>query len=274
MLHFAVAGSPLSTPKPGGTCEGIKRAHELGITAMEMEWVQQVPKNVERMREIRECAEKHAMYLTVHAPYYINLNSEKPETIEASIKRITDALSMAELAGAHSVCVHAAFNLKMPPETVYANVKNAIERVMEHKKKLFPHVNLGLETMGKHVQFGTLDEVLRISKEFDVYPVIDPAHMHARANGGVNSTAEWNEMLDTYAEYLGKNSLQNMHLHYSGIAYNATGERNHVPLQESDAKWQDFLKVLKDRNIGGTCVCESPLLEDDTVLMRDTFATL
>jgi deoxyribonuclease-4 len=91
--------------------------------------------------------------------------------------------------------------------------------------------------------------------------------MHARANGGVNSTEEWNAMLDTYVKYLGKKSLDQMHMHFSGIEYTEKGEKKHLPLQESDAKWQDFVKVLKDRKVGGTVVCESPLLEEDTLLM-------
>ncbi len=274
MLHFAVAGAPLKTPKPGGTCKGLEYAHSLGITAMEMEWVQTVPKSIERMAEIRACAEKLNMVLTVHAPYYINLNSEKPETIEASIKRILDALHMGELAGARSVCVHAAFNRKMDPDAVYDNVAGCVERIMNKKDELFPHVNLGLETMGKHSQFGTLEEVLRISKEFDLYPVVDPAHMHARTNGQINTTQEWNDMFDLYEKCLGKKSLGNVHMHFSGIEYTAAGERKHLPLQESDARWEDFIRVLKDRKIGGVVVCESPILEDDTLLMKETYESL
>ncbi len=274
MLLFAVAGVPLSTPKPGGTVEGLKHAKSLGIDAMEIEWVQRVPDNEQRMMEIRTTAKELNMSLTVHAPYYINLNSPDAGTLSASKKRILDALEMSELAGVRSVCVHPAFNLGMPPEAVYENVKRAVDDIMQHKFKLFPSVNLGLETMGKPTQFGTLEEVLRISKEFDIFPVVDPAHMHARTNGLINSTKEWNEMLDLYEKYLGKKSLSSMHLHFSGIAYGPKGEKHHLPLQESDARWKDFLNVLKKRKVGGNLVCESPLLEKDTLLMQKTYAKL
>jgi deoxyribonuclease-4 len=275
MLHFAVAGVPHSTPRPGGTIEGIKHAYSLDITAMEMEWVQRVPISPERMEEIRLTAKACGNFaLTVHAPFYINLNSEKEETIEASIKRILDALAMAEIAGAVSVCVHAAFNHNMPPERVMDNVRRSMDEIMQKKSVLFPHVNLGLETMGKQSQFGTLDEVLRVSKEFDCYPVIDPAHMHARSNGKVNTKAEWHEMFDMYAEYLGDESLQKMHLHFSGIAYGPKGEKHHVPLEESDARWYDFIQVLYERKVGGVCVSESPLLEEDTLRMKRVYESI
>ncbi|MDD5750899.1 MAG: TIM barrel protein [Candidatus Peribacteraceae bacterium] len=271
MLHFAVAGSPHSTPAPGGTVEGLLQAKKLGIAAMEIEWVQNVPKNPERMAEIRETAEALKMTLTVHAPYFVNLNSPDKAKLAASKRRVLDALAMAELCGARSVCVHAAFNLGQPPEKVYENVRRATEDIMKHKAKLFPHVNLAYETMGKPTQFGTLEEVLKISKEFGNYPCIDPAHMHARTNGQINSTKEWDDMFDLYQKYLGKKALQTVHMHFSGIAYTAKGERNHLPLQKSDAKWKDFLKVLRKRKIDGVVVCESPLLEEDTLLLQKTF---
>ncbi len=270
MLHFAVAGVPHSTPKPGGTVAGLRHAHALGITAMEIEWVQRVPLNPERMLEIRAVAEELKMYLTCHAPYYINLNSQDSATLAASKKRILDALHMSEIAGIHSVCVHPAFYQGMDPKKAFDNVRRAVDDILQ-KKKLFPHVNLGLETMGKPTQFGTLEEVLKISKEFDIYPTVDPAHMHARTNGLINSKREWNEMFDLYEKYVGKKSLKTVHMHFSGIAYTIKGEKHHLPLQESDAKWKDFITVLKDRRIEGTVVCESPLLEEDTLRMQTAY---
>ena len=274
MLHFAVAGVPYSTPKPGGTVEGLKQAHALGITAMELEWVQRVPENPQRMLQIRETAEKLGMVLTCHAPYYINLNSPEKEKLEASKKRILMALHMGEIAGLRSVCVHPAFYLGMDPKIAFENVRRAVDDILKKKAKFFPNVNLGLETMGKPTQFGTLEEVLRISKEFDLYPVVDSAHMHARSNGLINSTKEWNAMLDLYQSHLGKGALGNMHMHYSGIAYGPKGEKHHLPLLESDAKWLDFLAVLKKRKVGGVLVCESPLLEEDTLRMQEAFLKL
>ncbi len=273
-LRIAVAGTPLTTPKPGGTVKGIAYAASLGIKAMEIEWVQSVPREPRRMAEIRAAAEEHDVSLTVHAPYYVNLNSPEPEKLAASIRRVTDALTMAQLCGAWSVCVHAAFYLKDPPERALDRVRKAVDTILKRKKQQFPDVNLALETMGKHSQFGTVEEVLAISKEFDQFPCLDPAHLHARANGGVNTTAEWDALFDHYTKVLGKKSLQRMHMHYSGIAYTAAGERHHLPFEESDARWKDFLKVLKKRGLGGQLVCESPAMEQDALLLMRTYAKL
>lgn len=274
MLRIAVAGVPLSTPRPGGTVEGLKRARSLGITAMELEWVQRVPTFPERMKEIRATAERLGMVLTVHAPYYINLNAGEAHKLEASKKRITDALSMAELCGAISVCVHAAFYLGMEPVKVFDKIRRGTADILKQKQKLFPHVNLAYETMGRLSQFGSLEEVLILSKEFGIYPCIDAAHLHARTGGQINSIPEWNEMFDTYQSYLGRDSLEKMHLHYSGIDYGTRGERKHLVFKDSDAKWKEYLSVLKRKKIGGVLVIESPVLEKEAVMIMKEFSQL
>lgn len=271
MLRFAVAGSPLSTPGSGGTLKGLVRAHELGIRAMELEWVQSVPKNPAHMAEIRRVAEELDITLTVHAPYFINLNTREPEKLAASKVRILAALRMAQLAGATSVCVHAAFNQGAAPADVLARVMDATHEMLRTKSSDFPDVNLAYETMGKHTQFGTLDEVLAVSREFELYPCVDFAHLHARANGALNSAAEWDALLDTYAAALGPRSLQRMHIHYSGIEYTDKGERRHLPFPDSDARWRDLLAVLRARKVGGTLVVESPLLEEETLLLSSNY---
>lgn len=273
-LHFASAGSPASTPSPGGSLKGIQQCNELGLSAIELEWVQRVPKNEEHMQKIKVIAEEHNIYLTVHAPYFVNLNAKEPEKLAASKVRIWDSLAMAQLCGAKSVCVHPAFYLKMNPAIVLQNVLEATEEIMSKKQELFPDVNLAYETMGKITQFGTLEEVLILSKKFNIYPTVDFAHIHARSNGKFNSKSEWNELLDMYEHYLGKDSLQTMHIHYSGIEYSEKGERKHLPLLESDANWQEFLEVLITRNVGGSIVIESPIQEVDTLFLKEQYTMM
>lgn len=271
ILSFSCPGAPRSTSSSGGTLKGLDRLAELKIDAMELEWVQSVPGNVEHVALIGQKAKNLGITLTIHAPYYVNLNAKDKKILAASKKRILHALTMGQICEAKSVCVHPAFYLGMDPGKAYENVRRATDDILKEKSKFFPDVNLGYETMGKPTQFGTLEEVLKLSKEFDIYPCVDPAHMHARSNGAWNSTKEWNDMFDLYEEYLGKKSLQSMHLHFSGIAYGPKGEKHHLPLQESDAKWKEFLSVLKKREIGGVVVVESPLQEDDVLLLKKAF---
>lgn len=273
MLRIATPGVPLSTPKPGGSFKGVLHAHSLGIQAMEMEWVQSVPKNPEQVAEVGNIAKELDVALTVHASYFINLNSKDSTTIEASKKRILDALFMAQVAGAVSVCVHAAFYGQQKDQAL-DNVRRATEEILQKKAAHFPDVNLAYETMGKHTQFGTLEEVLVVSKEFGIYPCVDVSHMHARANGGMNSAKEWNTLFDQYEAALGAAALKKVHFHISGIEYTEKGERRHLPLEESDMNWREFLFVIKQRKVEGILVCESPTMEEDTLLIQQAYDAL
>lgn len=274
MLRIATPGVPLSAPKGSGTIEGIEYAESLGINAMEMEWVQSTPKNPDHVAEVAATAVRCDFQLTVHGSYFINLCADDREKLEASKQRIILALSMAQIAGALSVCVHPAFYQGKSSAQAIESVRHATDDILKFKQKLFPDVNLAYETMGKQTQFGTLEELLIISKEFDLYPCIDISHMYARANGRMSSIQEWKELFDTYEEYLGKKSLQAMHLHMSGIVFSEKGEKKHIPLEECPFDWRSYVKLLKERKVGGILVCESPLMEKDTLLIQEYYRGL
>ena len=82
--------------------------HELGLDAMELEFVRNVNINENKAPEIKKIAEKENVILTCHGQYYVNLNAEIEEKIEASKNRIMHAAKIAYLCGAYSVCFHAA----------------------------------------------------------------------------------------------------------------------------------------------------------------------
>lgn len=241
---------------------------------MELEWVQRVPQNAAHMEEIRRTAEEYGILLTVHAPYYVNLNAVDAAKRAASRQRVLAAMRMGQLAGAVSVCVHPAFYMGMRADVAYANVRRETDAILTQARREHLTINLAYETMGKPTQFGTLEEVLELSKEFGIYPCIDTAHMHARTNGKYNSAGEFREIMDIYAHSLGKKSLRHLHFHYSGIAYTTKGERKHLPLSESDAEWKAFVQVLWEYNTAGTVVCESPMMEVDTLLLQQTYEAL
>jgi len=130
------------------------------------------------------------------------------------------------------------------------------------------------EIMGKGSQFGTIDEVLSLSIELEgVAPCIDFAHWHART-GGFNSYPEFASILSLVRERLGETALDNMHIHVSGINYGNKGEIKHLNLKESDLQYVELLKALKDYDVKGLVICESPNLEEDALLLQKSYNTL
>jgi deoxyribonuclease-4 len=119
-------------------------------------------------------------------------------------------------------------------------------------------VTLRPETMGKPAMFGSLDEIVQLSRDIPgVLPCIDFAHLHART-GALNSYEEFASILDTVRAGLGQEGLATLHAHLSGIAYTARGEREHLPLNEADFHYRDLLQALVDYEVGGVIAVEAP----------------
>ena len=65
-----------------------------------------------------------------------------------------------------------------------------------------------------------------------------------------------------------------MHMHITGIAYGEKGEKHHLTLEESDLKYKELLKALKDYNVKGVAISESPNIEEDAMMMKKLFSKL
>ncbi|WP_048152565.1 deoxyribonuclease IV [Palaeococcus ferrophilus] len=273
-LRFGTAGIPISTPRRS-TVDGIKWVRGLGLDAMELEFVRGVNMKPELAKKIKYVAKKHDVLLTAHAPYYINLNAAEKAKVEASKKRIIQSAERLYEAGGWSVVFHAGYYLKQPPESVYQKILEALKDIQKELMDRGVEVWIRPELTGKPTQFGDLEEIVKLSEEIEmVLPTIDFAHAHARNKGKCNSTEEWRGMLSLMEERLGREALDNMHIHMSGIEYTAKGERRHLPLKESDMRWEELLEVLKEFRVKGVVISESPNIEDDAILMKKTYEEL
>jgi deoxyribonuclease-4 len=273
---FGTVGSPISTPsKPGGSVGAVEQMAALGLEALELGWVRSVRVSEESCAQIKKAAQTKNIMLSVHAPYFINLNANAEEWPK-SRKRLMDAAFYGNLAGATDIIFHPGSYFGLPPETV---LPIAIERLAGCAQELRASGNpviLRPETMGKSAMLGSLSDTLDMSLAIPgVEPCIDFAHLHARmGDGSLNSFTEWNEILDGYAKRLGRATLQHMHIHLSGIEYTEKGERNHLPLKESDLDLTGLLKALKSAGCGGRILCESPVMEEDALYMKEVWESI
>jgi len=269
-VRIGISGSPESTPR-SGTEHAVRRCRELGIDALEMAWVHSVRMGRESAERVRAVAARLDVSLSVHAPYYINLNSRDAEKRRASIERIVAAGRAAVWAGARDVVLHLAWNHDDPPDSVMAAVVDGLRQALEELGEHADHVILRPELMGKRSQFGDLDEVLDLCREVPrLAPCIDIAHLHART-GAWNTVDEFERLWDAVAEKLGEHELRRAHVHISGIAYGPSGENRHLSFEEADLDYRGFLQVLARRGVRGTLVVESPAREDDVRLLADAW---
>ena len=273
-LLFGTGGVPVSA-KSRSTEAGIERIAELGLGCMEVEFVQGVRMSPQVAVVVGELAARKKVALTAHGPYFINLNAVEPQKVHMSKERILQTARIAALFGAGSITFHAAFYLKNTPAETYAVVKKHLQEVMTILRKEGNKVAISPEVTGKPSQFGTLEELLRLSSEMEgVLPCIDFSHWHART-GKANSYPEFSDMLDQVEKKLGRRGLDNMHIHVSGIAYGNKGEIKHLMLPDSDMQYAELLRALKERKAKGVVICESvPYLEQDALLLQQTYREL
>ncbi len=271
-LNFLTAGMPLATGK-GSYPEAFGILKDLNLDGMEMEFVHGVRITDKSKDFIKSNSEN--LVITAHGPFYINLNSKEEEKIDASVGRIIDTARVAEDVGAYSITYHAAFYMGKDKDIVYNQVKNQTQRIVDILEKEKINVWIRPETTGKATQWGDFEEIIRLSKEFEqVLPCIDFSHIHARTGGKYNTYDEIAYVLERIGKELGVQALENFHGHLAGIEYTDKGERQHLILEESDMNYQAVLKALKDFNVKGALVCESPNIEDDAQILKEYYYSL
>ncbi len=273
-LVFGTAGIPARS-KGHSTDEGLREVAGLGLGCMELEFVRGVHMNQALARNVKGLADELGVILSVHAPYWINLNAKEKPKLARSERYILDSARVGFAAGARDIVFHPAFYTGDDPPAVHERVRESIIRIQETLKSEKVDVILRPETTGKPTQYGSLEELVLLSSELPgVLPCVDFAHLHARTGGAINTEKEFHEVLDVIEKDLGPSALQRMHIHMSGIVYTAKGEREHIPLEESDMNWRGVLRVLHERGVSGLVISESPILEDDALLMKGFYEGL
>jgi deoxyribonuclease-4 len=270
-FRFGTVGSPLATPKkPGGSVGAIEFSRSLGLDALELGWVQAVRVTEATCAQIKQAAGQHAVAISVHAPYFINLNASDEEWPK-SRQRLMDAAYYGFLAGATDIVFHPGSYFARPPAEVLAVALPRLQGCCEELQRRGIQVTLRPETMGKSAMLGSLEDTLEMSRSMEgVQPCLDFAHLHARAgDGSVNTYEEWSRYLERYAQVLGAEALQHLHIHLSGIEYGPKGEKNHLTLAEADLDVAALFRALNDFGCRGRILCESPIMEEDALKMKN-----
>lgn len=266
-MRFGPAGYPQGSKGPE---DALNRVRDLGLDALEMEYVRGVKTSREKAEAFGEMARDRNIRLTAHAPYFISLNSDKPETRERSLDWIMDTVRAAHWMGAYSIAIHAASYGKTPEKAT----ENIIAGILKCKEIMddedIHDVHIGLETMGKTAVWGTLREISEVMDNVeDVYPVLDVCHVHARGQGSLRTVDDMKAMLDEFFPIAGDVP----HFHISCIKYGEKGELAHLPLSakepDMDLLAEAVIKYYPEKDCN--FVCESPLQEKDAVILMEIF---
>ena len=273
-LLFGTAGVPNSTPKKNNPIEGVKEIHKLGLDCMQLEFAHGVRMKEEVSSGLRRISYELDVPLTSHGPYYINLNAREQDKIDSSVERIIQTAKISDLCGAESMTFHAAFYMKDSPYDVYDLVEKSLNVIEERLGRLDIQIELRPELTGKTSQFGSLEELVTLTKSVNsCSPCMDFSHHFART-GKFNTETEFDNVLTNLKDELGEESINNMHIHISGISSNSKGDLKHLNLEESKFNWKDLLKTLKKHECKGYVICNSPNLEVDALMLKEYYSSL
>jgi deoxyribonuclease-4 len=251
-------------PNPGGTVGGIRYAASIGLNALELAWVNGVRVGESTCAAIKRTGEESGVALSVHAPYYINLNGDE-EKWPRLRTYLMDAAHFGNLAGATDIIFHPGTYFSRPADEVLDVVIPRLRGCQDELRAAGNPVTLRPEISGKAAMLGSLADVLEMARAVPgVLPCIDFAHLHARlGDGAMNTFAEWVSALDLYRKSLGDIAMQHLHIHLSGINYGPKGEKNHLVMEEADLDFNSLMRALQDSGAQGRIMCESPVQEVD-----------
>ena len=267
---FALAGFKSTLDAPGWLAE-------IGLDAYEYEAGNGLSASPSMLRAIGEAARVHKIKMSYHTPYFISLSGVVTETRLKSIGYIRESIDAACLLGAKTIVVHCGSCAKISRDEAMRLAADTLIRVL-HEVPTYD-VKIGIETMGKKNQLGTLDEVLELCRIDPVFvPVVDFGHLNARECGGVFKTAD--DYLSVFSKIertMGVDVASALHCHFSKIEWTEKGEKRHLTFEDNvyGPDYQPFVEAIIKGGYAPTVICESAGTQsNDAQLMKKYYGEM
>ena len=134
-------------------------------------------------------------------------------------------------------------------------------------------IRLGLETMGKINQLGTLEEVIDLCKVSPMFhPVVDFGHLNARHIGGYFPDCDsYRAVFDKIGSALGDEYAYNLHCHFSKIEYTNAGEKKHLTFEDTvfGPDFEPLAEAIVREGVCPRIICESAgTMAEDALAMK------
>ncbi len=252
---------------------------EMGLNAYEYQCSKGVNISEKKARELGEEARNHGIFLSIHAPYYINLASREEEKRQNSKKYILQTMQAASWMGAERIVIHpgscTGIERRDALNTAISTLKGAIE---EADRLGFKNIHICPETMGKINQLGDLEEVLELCTiDERLLPTLDFGHIHARGMGSLKSIEDFDSIFRQLENRLGSERLRTFHCHFSRIEFTGGGEKKHWTLDDIQfgPEFELLAKVLWNRKLSPVVICESRgVMAEDALRLKDTYESI
>ena len=256
---------------PGGNSEAFKKAgfsstvdapawvKSVGLDAYEYEAGNGLSVGPAVLSAIGSEARKYGISMSFHTPYFISLSGIVEEKRLKSIGYIRQSLDAAHLLGAKTIVVHTGSAAKISRDEAMRLAADTLVRTLN---EVDTHgIKIGLETMGKKNQLGTLDEVLELCRIDSAFvPVVDFGHLNARDLGGVFKTVDdYRRIFEVISNRIGASVAENLHCHFSKIEWTDAGEKRHLTFEDCvyGPDFEPLAEAIAKDGLSPTIICES-----------------
>lgn len=259
------------------TVEAPEFLAKMGLGAYEFEAGNGLRVSEETLLKIGEAARARNIELSLHTPYFISLSGVEMEKRLKSVDYIMQSVRAAECMGADTIVIHTGSAAKITRREAMSLASDTLLKTLEAVGDT--PVHLGLETMGKVNQLGTLDEVIELCQlDKRLYPVVDFGHMNAREQGTLFATVDdYRRVFDSVANALGDEKARYMHCHFSKIEYTGAGEKKHLTFEDTvfGPAFEPLCEALARDSLCPRIICESAgTMAEDALAMQQAYLAL
>ena len=274
---------------PGGNSEAFASAgfsstldapawlSKIGLDAYEYEAGNGLSAGPSTLAAIGRRAKENGIKTSYHTPYFISLSGVVEEKRLRSIDYIRQSLEAARLLGAGTIVVHCGSCAKISRDEAMRLAADTLVKTVASVDTY--GIKIGLETMGKINQLGTLDEVLELCRIDSCFvPVVDFGHLNARELGGVfRSADDYLRVFDRISSRMGSSVAENLHCHFSKIEYTNLGEKKHLTFADNvyGPDYEPFVEAIVKGKLSPTVICESAGTQsDDALTMKKLYESM
>ena len=258
------------------TVQAPEWVKNFGLDAYEYEAGKGIMAGEDALRKIGNEAQKHGVLMSLHTPYFISLSGVDEQKRLNSIEYIKKSLWAAELLRADTIVIHSGSAAKISREEAMRLSMDTLEKVIEAVGDT--NIKLGIETMGKVNQLGTLEEVIvQCSVDNHYVPVVDFGHINARENGLFVTADDYRRVFDKIACGVSDEAAKNLHCHFSKIEYTSAGEKRHLTFEDNlyGPAFEPLMEAISKDRLTPRIICESDGTQaEDALAMKNYYESL
>jgi len=279
MVRFGPSGNSESFYEQGykSSVQMPEWLFNMGLDAYEYQCSKGVKISEATAVKLGEESARCGIFLSIHAPYYINMASTEPQKRENSKSYVLETMTAAKWMGASRIVVHTGSCSGVSREWALETAAGVLrETIREADGRGFSGIAICPEVLGKLNQLGSLDEILEMCKTDErLIPTVDFGHLHARGMGGLKTVEDFLRVMDRIRNELGEYRLKNLHIHFSRIEFTSGGEKKHRTLADTEygPDFELLAEAICMNDMEPVVICESrDHMAEDAAVLKSIYA--